>query len=53
MSEPTYTKGEVYTPQIRKTGINNEFIQTKSIEQWKQTKIDIHKQPTIFLLLAK
>ena len=29
---------------------SNEFIQTKTIEEWKQTKVDIHKQPTIFLL---
>jgi len=29
----------------------NEFIQTKTIEEWKQTKVDIQKQPTIFLLL--
>ena len=28
----------------------NEFIQTKTIEEWKHTKIDIHKKPTIFLL---
>ena len=28
----------------------NEFIQTKTIEEWKQTKIDIHKQPAIFLI---
>ena len=28
----------------------NEFIQTKTIEEWKQTKLDIHKQPSIFLL---
>ena len=28
----------------------NEFIQTKTIEEWKQTKVDIHKQPTIFLI---
>jgi len=28
----------------------NEFIQTKSIEEWKHTKIDIDKQPTIFLI---
>jgi 16S rRNA (cytidine1402-2'-O)-methyltransferase len=28
----------------------NEFIQTKTIEEWKHTKVDIHKQPTIFLL---
>ncbi|MBT3621442.1 MAG: SAM-dependent methyltransferase [Flavobacteriales bacterium] len=29
---------------------SNEFIQTKTIEEWKYTKVDIHKQPTIFLL---
>lgn len=29
---------------------SNEFIQTKTIEEWKCTKVDIHKQPTIFLL---
>ena len=28
----------------------NEFIQTKTIEEWKQTKINIHKQPAIFLI---
>jgi len=28
----------------------NEFIQTKTIEEWKYTKVNIHKQPTIFLL---
>jgi len=28
----------------------NEFIQTKTIEKWKQTKVDIHKQPAIFLI---
>ena len=28
----------------------NEFIQTKTIEEWKQTKLDIHKQPAIFLI---
>ena len=28
----------------------NEFIQTKTIEEWKQTKVDIHKQPSIFLI---
>ncbi len=28
----------------------NEFIQTKIIEEWKQTKVNIHKQPTIFLI---
>ena len=28
----------------------NEFIQTKTIEEWKQTKVDIQKQPAIFLI---
>ena len=31
----------------------NEVIQTKSIEEWKYSKIEIHKQPSIFLLLVK
>ncbi|MEO6329380.1 MAG: SAM-dependent methyltransferase [Ginsengibacter sp.] len=30
----------------------NEFIKTKSIEQWRKEKIDMHKKPAIFLLLA-
>ena len=30
----------------------NEFIKTKSIEEWKQGKPDLHKQPVIFCLLA-
>ena len=29
---------------------SNEFIQTKTIREWKKTKINIHKQPVIFLL---
>jgi len=29
---------------------NDESIQTKTIQEWKYTKIDIHKKPTIFLL---
>lgn len=29
---------------------SDEFIQTKTIEEWKHTKVDIHKKPTIFLL---
>lgn len=29
-----------------------EFIKTKSIEQWRKEKIDLHKKPAIFLLLA-
>ena len=28
----------------------NEFIQTKTIEEWRQIKVDIHKQPAIFLI---
>jgi 16S rRNA (cytidine1402-2'-O)-methyltransferase len=28
----------------------NEYIRTQSIRQWKAQKIDLHKQPTIFLL---
>ncbi len=28
----------------------NEFIQTKTIQQWKGKTPDLHKQPTIFLL---
>ena len=31
----------------------NEVIETKSIEEWKYSKIKIHKQPSIFLLLVK
>jgi len=27
-----------------------EFIKTKSIGQWKKTKIDLHKKPTVFLI---
>ncbi|MEO7120250.1 MAG: SAM-dependent methyltransferase, partial [Ginsengibacter sp.] len=30
-----------------------EWIKTKSIEEWKKEKIDLHKKPVIFLLLAK
>ncbi|MEP7376468.1 MAG: SAM-dependent methyltransferase [Chitinophagaceae bacterium] len=29
-----------------------EWIKTKSVEDWKKEKIDIHKRPAIFLLLA-
>jgi 16S rRNA (cytidine1402-2'-O)-methyltransferase len=28
----------------------NEFIKTKSIAEWKNVKIDLHKKPVIFLL---
>ncbi|HEY5464940.1 MAG TPA: SAM-dependent methyltransferase [Hanamia sp.] len=30
----------------------NEFIKTKSIADWKKEKIDLHKKPVIFLLMA-
>lgn len=30
----------------------NEFVQTKSIAGWKNEKIDLHKKPVIFCLLA-
>jgi 16S rRNA (cytidine1402-2'-O)-methyltransferase len=30
-----------------------EWIKTKSIEEWRKEKIDLHKKPVIFLLLAK
>jgi 16S rRNA (cytidine1402-2'-O)-methyltransferase len=30
----------------------NELIKTKRVAQWKKEKIDIHKRPAIFLLLA-
>ena len=29
---------------------DDEFLQTKSIGDWKKEKIDLHKKPTIFLL---
>ena len=29
-----------------------EFIKTKSIAEWKNEKVDLHKKPVIFLLLA-
>jgi 16S rRNA (cytidine1402-2'-O)-methyltransferase len=28
----------------------NEFIKTLSIGQWRKTKIDLHKKPTVFLI---
>lgn len=28
----------------------SEYIKTKSISQWKKTKIDLHKKPSVFLL---
>jgi 16S rRNA (cytidine1402-2'-O)-methyltransferase len=30
----------------------NEFIKTKTVSDWKKEKIDFHKKPVIFLLLA-
>jgi len=30
----------------------NEFIKTKTIADWKKEKIDLHKKPVIFLLMA-
>jgi 16S rRNA (cytidine1402-2'-O)-methyltransferase len=30
----------------------NEFIKTKSIADWRKEKIDLHKKPLIFLLMA-
>jgi 16S rRNA (cytidine1402-2'-O)-methyltransferase len=32
---------------------NNECIKTKTIEEWKKEKINLHKKPAIFLLLGK
>jgi 16S rRNA (cytidine1402-2'-O)-methyltransferase len=31
----------------------NEWIKTKRIADWKKEKVDIHKRPAIFLLLAE
>ena len=33
--------------------LSSENIKTKTIDEWKNTKLNIHKKPTIFLLLAK
>ena len=33
--------------------LSSENIKTKTIEEWKNTKLDIHKKPSIFLLLVK
>ncbi len=30
----------------------NEYIKTRSIEEWKKDKIDLHKKPVIFCLLS-
>ena len=31
---------------------NNELIKTKTIEEWKKEKINLHKKPAIFLMMA-
>ena len=31
---------------------NNEFIKTKTIEEWRKEKINLHKKPAIFLMMA-
>jgi 16S rRNA (cytidine1402-2'-O)-methyltransferase len=31
---------------------NNEFIKTKTIEEWRKEKIDLHKKPAIFLMMG-
>lgn len=28
----------------------SEFIKTTTVEQWKKTKVDLHKRPTLFIL---
>ncbi len=33
--------------------LDSEFIKTKSIKEWKGKPPDIHKKPTIFILLAR
>ena len=30
----------------------NEFIKTRSIAEWRNEKIDLHKKPVIFLMLS-
>jgi len=30
--------------------LEDEFIKTKSIQDWKKEKVDLHKKPTVFLL---
>lgn len=32
--------------------LNSEYISTKTIDSWKSQKPDLHKRPTIFLLLS-
>jgi len=30
----------------------NEFIKTKTIQEWQKEKINLHKKPAIFLIMA-
>jgi 16S rRNA (cytidine1402-2'-O)-methyltransferase len=30
----------------------DEFIQTKTVQNWKKAKIDLHKIPTVFIIYA-
>ena len=30
----------------------DEFIQSKTIAEWKKIKVDLHKVPTVFLIYA-
>lgn len=32
--------------------LNDEYIKTKTIEKWQSEEINLHKKPTVFLLLA-
>lgn len=32
--------------------LDSEYIKTKSIKQWKNQKVDLHKRPAIFMILA-
>ncbi len=33
----------------RELTLPSEFIRTQSVRQWKKTKVDLHKKPTIFI----
>jgi 16S rRNA (cytidine1402-2'-O)-methyltransferase len=30
----------------------NEWIKTKTVAEWRKEKLDIHKRPAMFLLMA-
>jgi 16S rRNA (cytidine1402-2'-O)-methyltransferase len=32
--------------------LNDEYIKTKTVEKWQSEEINLHKKPTVFLLLA-